>query len=107
MSKKEGPKTDNLKNALCYVPFVGILFFFIEDNKSPEFKKHIKYGTILLFVFLILNILLGWIGLLRGLLTVLYFGGISFIMWKIYSGEEVDLSYIDKAEEGIKKKMDN
>ncbi len=107
MSKKEWPKTDNLKNALCYVPFVWILFFFIEDNKSPEFKKHIKYWTILLFVFLILNILLWWIWLLRGLLTVLYFWWISFIMWKIYSWEEVDLSYIDKAEEGIKKKMDN
>lgn len=103
MPKKELPKNENLKNALCYAPFVWIVFFFIENNKSEEFKKHIKYWTILFALYLVLNILFVWF--LGGLLFVLYFWGIAFIMWKVYNGEEVNLSYIDKLESTIKSKM--
>lgn len=35
--------SDNLKNALCYVPIVAIILFFTEEKKSDSLKKHIKY----------------------------------------------------------------
>lgn len=35
--------SDNLKNALCYVPFIAIILFFTEEKKSESLKKHIKY----------------------------------------------------------------
>ena len=35
----------NLKNALCYVPFVAFILFFLETNKSADLLKNIKYGA--------------------------------------------------------------
>ncbi len=44
MDQNNVPKSDNLKNALCYVPLMAFIIFFIESNKTPVLKKHIKYG---------------------------------------------------------------
>lgn len=35
--------SDNLKNALCYVPIGALVLFFTEENKTKSLKKHIKY----------------------------------------------------------------
>jgi DNA polymerase III delta subunit len=43
MEQNNKPNSDNLKNALCYVPFAAIVLFFTEEKKSNSLKKHIKY----------------------------------------------------------------
>jgi len=45
-SKKENSKeskSENFKNAMCYVPFGAIVMFFAENKKSDTLKKNIKY----------------------------------------------------------------
>lgn len=45
----EKANKDRFKNAICYIPFVSVLLFIIEKDKTPELKKHTSYGMILLF----------------------------------------------------------
>jgi hypothetical protein len=32
-----------VKNALCYIPVVAFVLFFIEENKTPDLDRNIKY----------------------------------------------------------------
>jgi len=43
--KVETQKTnsENFKNAICYIPFVGIILFFAENKKTHTLNKNIKY----------------------------------------------------------------
>jgi hypothetical protein len=43
MEEQKKSDSDNLKNALCYIPLIALVLFFTEENKSIELKKHIKY----------------------------------------------------------------
>ena len=88
--------SDNLKNALCYVPFVAIIFFFAESKKSDELMKHIKYWFSLFVWYIVLNIFLSWA--IWGVLFLLYIWIVAFLWYKVYSWEEVEIDYIDKLE---------
>lgn len=50
-------KKENFKHTLCYIPFVAPVLFFVEENKSPELKKHINYGIILFVGYVLLNMI--------------------------------------------------
>jgi hypothetical protein len=43
MNELNNSKSDNVKNAMCYIPLFAVIFFFTENNKSAEFNKHVKY----------------------------------------------------------------
>jgi len=49
---------NNIKNAICYIPFVAIIVLFIEDKKDDDLKKHIRYGIMLFLIYLILTIII-------------------------------------------------
>jgi len=51
----------NLKNALCYVPFVAFVLFFVEENKTIDLLKNIKYGAGLFVLYILLNTFLGFL----------------------------------------------
>ena len=53
--KAVAPTNELLKHALCYIPLVGAVLFFVENNKSTELMKHIKYGTFLFLAYILLN----------------------------------------------------
>jgi len=100
--------SDNLKNALCYVPFIAIILFFTEEKKSESLKKHIKYWNFLFFAYIIARFIITavlplWI--LSGMLFIIYAWITGFLAYKVYNGEEVDVEYIDKFEETIKEKL--
>lgn len=99
MSKKETSNSENLKNALCYAPFVWIVLFFVESDKSDDLKKHIKYGTFIFLAYILLNMITFWY--FGWFLFVIYLWGIWFLGWKVYNWEKVDLEYIDKFEETV------
>ena len=92
---------DNLKNALCYIPFVGIIIFFSENKKSDELVKNIKYSSFFLVVYIILYAILPWA--LWSILFLLYIWISIFLWYKAYSWEKIELEYIDKLEQKIKK----
>ena len=49
----EQANKDTFKHAISYIPFVALVLFVVEKDKTPLLKKHISYGVILLFGYLI------------------------------------------------------
>lgn len=105
--KKEKANNDKFKNAICYIPFVSIILFFIEEKKSKELLKNIKYGAFLLLGYIIIRFLITGVLLLPiwGLLFLIYAGVSIFFWYKAYSGEDVTIEYIDKFEEKVKENI--
>jgi len=68
--------------------------------------KHIKYGTFLFLAYVVLNYILNVIHLnLGGLLSLAYLIAIGFLGYKAYTGEAVELEFIDKIEGEVKDKL--
>ncbi len=101
--KKVVAKNDLLKNAISYIPLVGIVLFFVEKDKSPELIRHIKYGTILFVAYIILTALLT--SALTSVVAFVYLVAIAFLGYKAYTGEAVELDFIDKLEDEVKSKI--
>ena len=92
-----------LKNAISYVPLVGIVLYFVEKDKSAELMKHIKYGTVLFVAYIVLSVLLT--SALTGIIALVYLAAIAFLGYKAYTGEAVELDFIDKLEDEVKSKI--
>lgn len=100
MEKNQQSKNERLKWALCYLPFISIVIYFIEVEKTDFLKKHIKYGLYLFIIYFLLNIVLSWFFLWILFLVYIFFIGALF--FKVYNWEKVELEYIDKLDEKIK-----
>lgn len=107
MEENEVSNSDKFKHWLCYIPFVSIVLFFTENDKSEELMKHIKYSTFLLIVYLFLNFILLWIFFLKAwwILFIIYAWITGFLWWKAYNWEDVQLDYIDDLEKKVKENM--
>ncbi|MDR2640342.1 MAG: hypothetical protein LBC61_03310 [Candidatus Peribacteria bacterium] len=69
---EEKRSNQNVMNALCYVPFVAIVLFFMEpkDKVTPDYKRNMMYGIIFFVVSCLLSIFLIWI--LKGFVALAY-----------------------------------
>ncbi len=95
----EGPNKLAVRKALCYVPFVSLVFFVIEkDNKDLEI--HIRYG-ILLFAFWVIGGLIGKILDVSFLVFLLYIAWSWYLAFKAYSWEDIKVDFLDQAWEAI------
>ncbi len=104
MENQKPANSDRFKNAICYIPFVAMVLFFTEQNKSSDLMKHIKYWVFLLIAYILLRAFLWW--LLWGVLFIVY-AWISIVLWyKAYNWENVDIEYIDDFEKRIKDNYD-
>ena len=100
MEENNESKNEKLKNAVCYIPFVAVVLFFTEINKSKEFMKHIKYWIALFIIYIFLNFVFWWF--LSGFLFLIYVWIIWFLFYKVYNWDEVRLEHIDKLEAKIR-----
>ena len=101
-------KRQNLKYALVYIPLAAFFFYFIEENKSEEFKKHIKYAMVLFLGYIVLSIVLRimWLYWLIPLLFVAYLV-VSWILWyKAYSWENVEVEILDEIWDKLQEKIE-
>lgn len=96
-------QNQNTKNALCYIPFVAIIIFFTENQKSPELMKHVKYGIFLFIIYILLQAIIGIF--LWWLLVLFYLWISAFLFYKAYNWEKVELEHIDKLEGKIKEQF--
>ncbi len=99
MEEQKKSDSDNLKNALCYIPLIALVLFFTEENKSIELKKHIKYWAIILGWYIILQTILG--SFLAWILFIVYIGISGFLFFKAYQWQDVNLEHIDNLEKKI------
>ncbi len=100
-------KKDNLKFAMCYVPFVAIFLYFVEENKTKELKKHINYWIILFVGLIIINVVLKalFLTFFAWLATLAYII-ISAILWyKAFVWENVDIEILENIEKKVDSKL--
>ena len=109
MDNNTASNSDKLKHALCYVPLVGVILFFTEQNKSSQLMKHIKYGTFLFVAFVFIRFIIVWILMLdiTWLLFLIYAWIAGFLWWKSYNWENVDIEYIDEFEKKVKNNLND
>lgn len=94
-------KKDNIKNAFCYIPFVAIILYFIEKNKTLEFTKHMNYWIILFVSFVLINFILNlfyFLGFLWYLLTLFYVIISAYFVFKAWNWYEIRVEILDKIE---------
>jgi len=91
--ENNNPNSDNIKNALCYIPVFAIILHFTEWNKSKVLEKHIRYWISLFVLYVILSILIAW--LFTGFIFLSYIGASIFLWYKAYIWEDVEISIID------------
>ena len=84
---------ETIKYALCYVPFVSFILYYIEKNKSAILEKHIRYWMIIFWIYIILLILASW--LFKWLLWFLYIWVSVFMWYKTYIWEDIKIKFID------------
>ena len=97
--------SDNLKNALCYLPLVSVVFFFLESNKNPEFMRHIRYWFSIFVVYLVLYTLVWWA--IWSILFLVYIWAIGFLGYRAYKWEKIEIEYIDKFESKVRESLNN
>lgn len=109
MENENLSNSDKFKNALCYVPFVAIVFFFTEENKSQILMKHIKYGTYLLLAFIIAQFVITWLFMLPigWILFLIYAWCTWYLWWKAYNWNDINIEYIDDFEKKIKNNLND
>lgn len=108
-SNEKSPK-DNFKNAICYFPLVAVLLFFVEENKTPDLEKNIKYGIYLIILYMILSFAFSIVFILLPLLPLLslFYVWVSIYYWyKAYNWEDIRIEFIDKIEEKRNSKKDS
>jgi uncharacterized membrane protein len=101
-------QSQRIKNAMCYIPFVAVIFFFAENKKTAEFERHCKYWITLLVVFMVLTILIRWT--FFGFIFLLYIWVSVFLWYKAYNWENVKIDSVDDSlskVEDIMKKFKN
>ncbi len=92
----------NLKNALCYVPFVAFILFFLESNKTADLLKNIKYWAGLFVAYFVINFIAGLLGL-SALVFVVYLIASIYLGYKAYVWDAIEIEGMDVIEDKIKK----
>ncbi|NDK07815.1 hypothetical protein EOM39_01050 [Candidatus Gracilibacteria bacterium] len=104
MESSDNSPKDYFKNAICYIPFLAIVLYFIDDIKSEEYKKNIKYGVYLFVLYVFITVLIYFF---------LYYGAVLFILFlvylifsfyygiKAYRGEDVNIFVIDELDKKV------
>jgi len=103
---KQDSNKYTLKNALCYLPFVSIIFFFTETKKSIELMKHIKYGTMLFTWYILFSVFFYWIVWLA-ILLLIYIIIVWIFFFKVYSWWNVQIWYFDDIETTLREKWND
>ena len=89
----ENSNSTNTKNALCYIPILAYIIYFVEQNKTEELLKHTRYWMIFLWAYIVLSIVLSWI--LSWLLFLVYLWLSGYFWYKTYNWEDVTIEVID------------
>lgn len=75
MEWSEKLQKDNFKNAICYIPLLAIILYFIDEIKSEDYKKNIKYWIYLFALYVFSSIIIKFF---------LYYWAILFILFLVY-----------------------
>lgn len=85
--------SQNVRNALCYIPLVAFVLYFTEENKSKEFERHLRYWMILFVVFVVCSFLFR--SIIATLVFLVYIWVSVFLWYKAYNWDDVKVEFVD------------
>lgn len=91
--KEQQTNQQQVKNSMAYIPAVAFVLYFTEQTKSVQFLRHIRYGMILFWIFIVFSIFFRSIFL--GMLFLIYIWISAYLWYKAYIWEDVNFSFID------------
>lgn len=91
---KEINNSQDIKNAMAFVPLLAFIFYFIDNDKTARFTKNLKYAMILFLAYIIFSII--FVFFLYGILVLAYLW-ISWYLWYMaYNWNDVKIDFLDK-----------
>ncbi len=94
---KEKNLSQNMKNMIAFIPVFGIIFYFIDNDKTEQFTKNARYAIILLIAYMFYMFFLSWIfWTLTGIIVLAYFTFSIYLWYMAYLWKDVKINPFDK-----------
>ncbi len=100
---EKSPK-DNFKNTICYIPLIAIGLYFIDEPKTEDYQKNIKYGFYLFVLYVFSSIIFYFFLFYWAVLFILFFIYLimsSFYWFKAYKWYEINIFIIDQLDKKV------
>jgi len=111
MVQKSSPKQDffsqeSTTHALTYFPYLigPIAMFLLASTHKKKLFVHIKYSSFFAIVAILLHIFVSW-SILWWLIFPWYVVLSWFLAYKAYSGEKIQIDFIDTLEDKVQEKI--
>lgn len=104
MEWSEKLQKDNFKNAICYIPLLAILLYFIDEIKSDEYKKNIKYWIYLFVLYVFSSIIIKFFLYYSAILFILFIVYIimsSYYWFKAFKWNDINIYIIDELDKKV------
>lgn len=96
---KEKNESQDIKNAMAFVPLLAFIFLFIDQNRTKRFNKNISYAISLFIAYVVSSLFLFFISYL---ILILYFWISVFLWYMAYLNKDVDIKFLDNILNKIK-----
>lgn len=104
MDLNETSQKDNFKNAICYIPLLAIVLYFIDEIKTEAYKKNIKYWIYFFALYVVFSLLIKLFLFYWSILVIFFivYLFISAYFWfKAYKWSEINIYFIDELDKKI------
>ncbi len=104
MDLNETSPKDNFKNAICYIPLLAIVLYFIEDIKTDIYKKNIRYWIYFFALYVVSSVIIKFFLFYWSILViffVVYLFISSYFWFRAYKWDEINLYFIDELDKKI------
>jgi len=100
-------KKDNLKYAIAYIPLVAFFLYFTEKNISKEYSKHLRYGMILFWMYVLISMVLKvlWMWWIVPMAFTVYLVVSWILAFKAFNWDSVDVEILDNIWDTINDKI--
>lgn len=104
MEWNENSPKDNFKNTVCYIPLIAIGLYFIEEPKTEDYKKNIRYWIYFFGLYVLSSIIIYFFLLYWAILFILFFVYIImsvFYWFKAYRWDDINIFVIDELDKKV------
>ncbi len=104
MDLNETSQRDNFKNAICYIPLLAIVLYFIDEIKTDAYRKNIKYWIYFFILYVILSVIIKFFLFYWSILVIFFivYIFISFYFgFKVFRWGEISIYFIDELDKKI------
>ncbi len=99
---KEKNSSQDVKNALAFIPLLAFIFYFIDEDKTERFTRNLKYAMIFFWAYIILSIFFRFF--MYGIVVLAYFWISIYFWYMAYLWKDIKVWFLDKMLESFNSK---